>query len=365
MEHKSGVAMRVNRLRGDWDKAAASAFTRRDFLAGTGVLAGGLALSACASTSAAKSSGTSAQPAVINVVGQPDPVTSPQIIAQKKGFWAKHKITPNITNFASGTDGLNSLLSGQMDFLVSSALQPLISRASGGTVWCLGREAQSGKHLGIVTHADVTTAGGLRGKKIGYEYGSAAQVYLPRYLEHNNIPISAVTTVNVDPPDTAAAMTKGDIDAAVIWEPWRDKLESAVSGLKTLTLSGDIGYYVDIDIWVGKRLHADPDTSSRMVAGLYDSALWLSDKSNLNEAASLVAPEIGVTEALAKEYIGDIWTYKVTWTDDIRTDMTTQQQFAAAGLKNKAVQGVSDWNSFYASFLDEKPLRMAEPQLFS
>lgn len=354
-----------NRPHDHWDKAKTSAFTRRGFLVGGGAIASGFALSACASSSGSTFSAKQTQSAVINVVGQPDPVTSPQIIAQKKGFWAKHKITPNITNFASGTDGLNSLLSGQMDFLVSSALQPLITRAQGGAVWCVGREAQSGKHLGIVTHADVTSADGLKGKKIGFEYGSAAQVYLPKYLEHFNIPLSAVTIVNVDPPDTAAAMTNGDIQVAVIWEPWRDKLESSVPGLKTLTLSGDIGYYVDIDIWVGKRLQANTDVTSRMLAGLYDSALWLSDKSNLSEAASLVAPVIGVTEALAKEYIGDIWTYKVGWSDDIKADMVTQEQFAAATLKSKPVLGVSNWDSFYASFLDDKPLRTAEPQLFS
>ena len=120
-------------------------------------------------------------------------------------------------------------------------------------------------------------------------------------------------------------MTNGEIQVAVIWEPWRDKLESSVPGLKTLTLSGDIGYYVDIDIWVGKRLQANTDVTSRVLAGLYDSALWLSDKSNHSEAASLVAPVIGVTEALAKEYIGDIWTYKVVWSDDIKADMVTQE----------------------------------------
>lgn len=357
--------MKQRRLHGGFDQVATQAFTRRGFLAGGGALAGGLALSACASSAGSGFSAKQGRPAVINVVGQPDPVTSPQIIAQKKGFWAKHKITPNITNFASGTDGLNTLLSGQMDFLVSSALQPLISRAQGGAVWCLGREAQSGKHLGIVTHTDVSSPQGLKGKKIGFEYGSAAQVYLPKYLAHYGIPLSDVTTVNVDPPDTAAAMAKGDIEVAVIWEPWRDKLESSVPGLKTLTLSGDIGYYVDIDIWVGKRLQANPDVASRMVAGLYDSALWLSDKSNLAEAASLVAPVIGVTEALAKEYIGDIWAYKVDWTAAIKSDMVIQQQFAATILKDKSVESVSNWNAFYASFLDEKPLRMAEPQLFS
>jgi ABC-type nitrate/sulfonate/bicarbonate transport system substrate-binding protein len=359
--------MREERLRGTWEKrGTAPAFTRRGFLAGGGSLVGALAVAACASGSGGNSSsGGQGKPAVINVVGQPDPVTAPQIIADKRGFWAKYNVSPNITNFASGTDGLNSLLSGQMDFLVSSALQPLISRTEGGAVFCLGQEAQSGKHLGIVTHTNVTSASGLVGKKIGYEYGSAAQVYLPKYLQHFGIPLSSVTTVNVDPPDTAAAMTRGDIDAAVIWEPWRDKLEAAVSGLKTLTLSGDIGYYVNIDIWVGKRLNADPNLASRMLSGLYEAALWLSDKSNLTEAASLVAPVIGVTETLAKEYIGEIWTYKVSWSDAIKTDMVTQQQFAASVLKNKAVAGVSDWTSFYAGFLNSKPLQLAEPHLFS
>jgi ABC-type nitrate/sulfonate/bicarbonate transport system substrate-binding protein len=357
--------MKQRTLHDDSGQVMTAAFTRRGFLAGSGAVAGGLALSACASTTGSGFSAKQGRPAVINVVGQPDPVTAPQIIAQKKGFWAKHKITPNITNFASGTDGLNSLLSGQMDFLVSSALQPLITRTQGAAVWCLGREAQSGKHLGIVTHSDVSSPQQLKGKKIGFEYGSAAQVYLPKYLAHYGIPLSAVSTVNVDPPDLAAAMSRGDVDVAVIWEPWRDKLESSVQGLKTLTLSGDIGYYVDIDIWVGKRLHANPEVASRMVAGLYEAALWLSDKSNLTEAASLVAPVIGVTDALAKEYIGDIWTYKVDWSSAIRSDMVTQQQFAAATLKDKSVESVTNWNSFYASLLDEKPLQMAEPQLFS
>lgn len=335
---------------------ASPELARRSFLAAGAVVAAGLTLSACGGKSTTSgSSGTT----TLRIVGQPDPNSAPQIIAEKKGFFKKYGIIPDVTNFADGGDGLNSLLSGQMDFLVSSALGPLGARAQNGKVWCIGREASSGSHLGILTKNEVTSAKDLVAKKVGFQFGSAAQIYFPEWLQRNGVDPSKVPVVNVDPPDTVAALSRGDLYAAVVWEPWRDKILKSLHGYKTLTVSGDIGYYVDIDIWVGRALHANPKAEAGLIAALYEASRWLSDPKNLNEGAALVAPVIGVEKSLAKEYIGKIWNYDVKWTSDIEADMKVQANFAKTTLKSAPLNAITDWDAFYAGILDPAPMSKA------
>lgn len=88
----------------------------------------------------------------------------------------------------------------------------------------------------------------LRGKRIGIVRNTVGDIYLFKLLRRARLNYTDVTLVNARPPELRSLIIRGDIDAAVLWDPF---LRQAVRGYrealaaKTTRARGEPSVFVD------------------------------------------------------------------------------------------------------------------------
>ena len=60
----------------------------------------------------------------------------------------------------------------------------------------------------------------LEGKKIGMAAGSGVAIAIRNMAKQYGVDYGKLTFVNLQPPDQAPALARGDIDAMAMWKPW-------------------------------------------------------------------------------------------------------------------------------------------------
>lgn len=81
----------------------------------------------------------------------------------------------------------------------------------------------------------ITDLTSLAGKKVGTPFASTAHYSLLAALAKAGVAESSVTLVDLEPPDIQAAWTRGDIDAAYVWDPTLSVLKKNGTVITTST----------------------------------------------------------------------------------------------------------------------------------
>jgi sulfonate transport system substrate-binding protein len=137
--------------------------------------------------------------------------------------------------YASGPQLLEGVKAGAVDFAHSGDAPPIFAQAAGAALLYIGYAPDGPKSEAILVQkgSAIKTVADLKGKKIGLNKGSNVHFMLVRALEKSGLKYSDIEPVFLPPADGRAAFEKGDIDAWVIWEPYRTTAEVTL-GARTL-----------------------------------------------------------------------------------------------------------------------------------
>lgn len=113
----------------------------------------------------------------------------------------------NVALQAGGEDGLEFGVAGDMPTttVLANLDVEVISLVEGGRVWIISKN-----------YDNMTQ---LRGKKIGYAFGSNAHFFLLKSLDQEKISQKDATLVQLDVPNMPQALENNEIDAFSAWEP--------------------------------------------------------------------------------------------------------------------------------------------------
>lgn len=201
-------------------------------------LAGALLI--VASTGAAQADGVAERvPAEVRI-GYVDLVNA-QVIARALGLHQKDmKVPVKYIKFDSGGDLNRAVAAGQIDFggVGNPPATIGITRELdyqgivdldflGGVEALVGRKSE-----GIKTVKD------LVGKTVAVPFGSTSHYSLIAALTNAGVAPTAVKMLDMGPSDAMAAWTRGDIDAAYIWEPILGRM--VASGGEQITNSAEV-----------------------------------------------------------------------------------------------------------------------------
>ena len=116
-------------------------------------------------------------------------------------------------------------------------------------------------------------------------------------LNKNGMTLKDVNVVNLSAGDAAAAFMAGRVDAAVVWNPWVNTIQTSGKG-KPLFTSKDVpGMVPDLLVVQDKSLKAKRKDFVGMIKAWYDVEAFL--RSNPDEAAKIMSKVVGMD---AKEY---------------------------------------------------------------
>ena len=179
--------------------------------------------------------------------------TNSQGIVKQQGWFSEVNGTPVIyKDFSSGADVYRAMASGAVDMgLIGNA--PFTIAVTQGAkytaVWwyVIGMTAEG---LVVRDTSPIKAVADLKGKKVATPFGSTSDFMLHGTLDAAGLKPQEARLINLAPQAILAAWSRGDIDAAYIWEPVLGQLAKQngkiIAFNKDLLshgyLAGDVGF---------------------------------------------------------------------------------------------------------------------------
>jgi NitT/TauT family transport system substrate-binding protein len=154
--------------------------------------------------------------------GGPKNISMLPIIAEQKGFLTKEGLNAKRQDIQTGKLAMDAVNSGGVDIGVIVDTNIAFVKFQPAKLKVVTVIADKSDDA-IIARKDkgINNAKQLEGKKLGVTFGTTSHAMTMAYLQSKGVNISKVTFVNQPPPSLQAALTRGDIDAAALWQPLR------------------------------------------------------------------------------------------------------------------------------------------------
>jgi len=224
-------------------------------------------------------------------------------VAEQQGFFKKHGANVKLVWFGNYTDSVSALSSGQLDANAqtwSDTMAPLAKKIDIKAV--LVNDNSAGNDA-LMVSPKIKSFADLKGKTVALEQYSISHFVLATALAKNGMKMDDVKVVNLSAGDAAAAFIAGRVDAAVVWNPWVNKIETSGKGKPLFTSKDMPGLVPDLLVAHGKALR---DKTKRadlvgMIQAWFDTEAYL--KAHPDEAIKVMAKVVGVKPADYKVFL--------------------------------------------------------------
>lgn len=326
------------------------------FAAGCGRATVGLVLAALLAGAAAGDAGTVTRIDGVMYLGD-----LPTVVADKRGFFGRQNVNAEVSYRFSGERSPERLRSGRADFALM-ALTPLVmdlladpNPGQPDDPVILASLVHSTRLNQVVALADSGFGQPveLRGQRIGLMKGTNAEFVWWLFAAYNGFGPESATLVNRSIEALPDALIDGEIDAAVIWEPWTSRLQHRVAD-RLISFAGSNVYTAKWVLVAPRRIVEQQPELSRAVLTAYREAIGYIDRQP-EAAMRLYAGHAGVEMAMLRDN-WDALVYELSL--DWSLVATLQQQLDWA--RRAGYQLVSGEPEVLA-MMDPGPLRLVEP----
>lgn len=211
-------------------------------------------------------------------------------------------VAPQYMPYEAGTTIIEAAKSKSIDMAFVQVVPFLIGLSEGVDWVMIGIYSEGAYSEGLVVPRDsgINTPGDLKGKRIGYYEASSAHYGLAMILRQYGISRDQVNLLHMSPDEQLLAMTRGEIDAAMVWEPWIQRMVHHANA-RVITTEGDLGIYTNVGGICVRRewLRDNRETAVRFIRALimaYD-ALQVDN----SVAVRAVAEAVGTKEEWAAQ----------------------------------------------------------------
>lgn len=146
-----------------------------------------------------------------------DTAYAPMFVAKHYGIFRKHGLDVDLVQFAQGGEGVDAMIAGTID-AGGSGDATVLGKSTRGPLKAFAIFQESGDYIKVAVRREITNVRQIR--RIGIVPGSLSQYGAFRLLDYFRIPRTSVRFVSGGPPEMPALLSRGDIDAFVMWEPW-------------------------------------------------------------------------------------------------------------------------------------------------
>lgn len=242
-------------------------------------------------------------------------VVEPSKVPQADGAYEKALgATIEWRKFDSGADVVAAIASGSLDigYVGSSPLAAAASRELPiETIFVVGLIGES-EALVARDGSGIEKIGDLTGKKVAVPFVSTTHYSLLASLKHEGVDPQSVEILNLRPTEIAAAWTRGDIDAAYVWDPALGQIKT--SG-KVILDSAKVAEWgaPTFDAWIVRKdfaeKHPEAVTGFVKVTGQsYDAFLkaadgWNAQSPEAGKIAKLTGAKVEDVPVLLKGYV--------------------------------------------------------------
>jgi ABC-type nitrate/sulfonate/bicarbonate transport system substrate-binding protein len=178
----------------------------------------------------------------------------PTIVADSRGLFADQGLETVIEYSRSGVRNLQRLRAGEVDFALMALTPVVLDRLADATPGgaddpvILASLLQAHQLIGIVTAPDsgIESSADFAGRRVAVEPGTNSEFAWWLFERFEGIDSEPVQLIRMPTADMTEAMLAGQLDAAVMPEPWATHLEQAMvtDGQKRQRLFDTRNFYV-------------------------------------------------------------------------------------------------------------------------
>jgi NitT/TauT family transport system substrate-binding protein len=246
-----------------------------------------------------------------------DPSFTTWWVAKDRGFFTKHNIDAEITQFTGGPDLADATMAGEMDFGSSGTATWMPRFVRSDALLIIGTMATSTDNFKMAALTSIKSLEDLKGKRVGTVAGSTIDYLWALVAKKLGIPESGLNITPVTPPELPAALDRGDVQAFFSWEPWPSK-SVEISGknkVHILASSGDVGYFQNFVVVGNKKfIQAKPDVTVRVLAAMRDASDYMAREHA--ETIKVTAARNKMTPQMA-EYIFSLYKFEIGLSDKV------------------------------------------------
>jgi NitT/TauT family transport system substrate-binding protein len=218
-------------------------------------------------------------------------------VAEQKGMFKKHGADVKLVWFANYTDSISALSAGQLDANSQTWSDTMAPLAKGLPLKAVLVNDNSAGNDAVMVGPKIKSFADLKGKKIALEEFSVSHFLLTLALAKNGMGLKDVQVVNLSAGDAAAAFLAGRVDAAAVWNPWVNKIQTSGKGRALFTSKDVPGMIPDLLVAQEKSIKANRKDYLGMIKAWYEAEAFI--KAKPDEAAKIMAKVVGMD---AKEY---------------------------------------------------------------
>jgi ABC-type nitrate/sulfonate/bicarbonate transport system substrate-binding protein len=220
----------------------------------------------------------------------------PVWVGIERGGFERHGFEVEWRAIGKSMDRLNAISSGEAQFASLGEIAMLSAMAQGNTrFYWVGNQDIAPGFEGLVAQPGIDSFEQLRGKRIGFPFGSSVELTARMLLrQHGLDPDRDVRLVNLEVGDVPAVFRAGNVEAALIWEPGFSQLKT-VKGARVLGMDTDTEVYRRFGTMTGPDVlvlgrpwvDADPARARRFLGAYFEALEWV--KTHPEETIELVA----------------------------------------------------------------------------
>ncbi len=219
----------------------------------------------------------------------------PVWVGIERGIFEKYGFEVEWKPIGKSVDRLNAISSGEAQFASLGEIAMLSAMAQGNKrFYWVGNQDVAPGFEGLVASRGITTFEQLKGKKIGFPFGSSVDLTCRMLLKQHGLdPIKDVELVNLEVGDVPSTFRTGELAAALIWEPGFSELV-AVEGSTVLGMDTDTEVYKEFgtmtgpDVLIIGKSWVDDDVprAKKFMKAYFEALSWV--KANTDQATELV-----------------------------------------------------------------------------
>jgi NitT/TauT family transport system substrate-binding protein len=213
-------------------------------------------------------------------------------IAEEKGFFKKYGADVKLVWFPTYTDSISALSAGQLDANSQTWSDTMAPLAMGVPLKAILVNDNSAGNDALMVSPKIEGFKDLKGKKIALEEFSVSHFVLVTALAKNGMSQSDVKVVNLSAGDAAAAFMAGRVDAAVVWNPWINQIQTSGKGKALFTSKDMPGLIPDLLVAQEKSIATKRKDFIGMIKAWYDVEKFI--RTNPDEAAKIMAKVVSM-----------------------------------------------------------------------
>lgn len=310
------------------------------------VAAVGLLVAACSSVPAVKSSTSEKTLTTVSIGVLPNGTQAPLFVAKALGYYRQHGLNMNLVSFGNGPAAVQAVEAGSVQGAAQSAAVLIGAAARGIPVvgaYTFATFAHDRSPEGLVVSASsgITRISQLKGKTIAVSGLGTDQDYvflLARYLPAGGLTGNQVSIVEVPFADQEAALERGQVAAAIAFDPALSLMRADPSKFRVIAQLQQFlpasSYPENVLVLSRKFVTSNPGAAKAVVAATVEGVRYV--KVHSAEAAKIVAAATDGVAANDLATIRDL-AYTTSTAPPLSAYSALEEAMRAAGVLSKTI----------------------------